>query len=49
MQENLEKGEAAINIVNGLHARQVIEFKEDGQVNIVGNAHEQSMEASEND
>ena len=44
MQEVHNAGEAAVNIVNGLHAKGVIEFDGEGQCNVIGNAHEQNEE-----
>ena len=45
MQESHNAGEAAVNIVNGLQAKGVISFNENGQVNVIGNAHEQPNES----
>ena len=45
MQEVHNAGEAAVNIVNGLHAKGVIEFDGEGQCNVIGNAHEQNEES----
>ena len=47
MQESHNAGEAAVNIVNGLQAKGVISFNENGQVNVIGNAHEQPNESGE--
>ena len=45
MQEVHNAGEAAVNIVNGLHAKGVIEFDNEGKCNVIGNAHEQNEES----
>ena len=45
MQQVHNAGEAAVNIVNGLHAKGVIEFDGEGQCNVIGNAHEQNEES----
>ena len=45
MQQVHNAGEAAVNIVNGLHAKGVIEFDGEGQCNVIGNAHELNEES----
>ena len=44
MESSQKDGARAVNIVNGLHEKGVISFEENGQVNIIGNAHEQPEE-----
>ena len=41
MESSQKDGARAVNIVNGLHEKGIISFEENGQVNIIGNAHEQ--------
>ena len=45
MQSTHKQAYAAVEIVNGLHAKGVIEFDNDGQCNVIGNAHEQNEES----
>ena len=42
MEEEYQKGKHAIEIVNDMHDKGHLSFTEDGQVNIIGNIHEQS-------
>ena len=44
MEDSQKDGTRAVNIVNGLHEKGIISFEENGQVNIIGNAHEQPEE-----
>ena len=42
MEEEHQRGKQAIEIVNDMHDKGHLSFTEDGQVNIIGNIHEQS-------
>ena len=45
MQSTHKQAYAAVEIVNGLHAKGVIAFNDEGQCNVIGNAHEQNEES----
>lgn len=40
MEESQKQGQAAIEIVNTMHDKGLITFNDDGQPNVIGNAHE---------
>ena len=44
METSQKDGARAIEIVTDLHDKGQISFQEDGQVNVIGNAHEQEEE-----
>ena len=45
MQSTHKQAYAAVEIVNGLHAKGVIAFNDEGECNVIGNAHEQNEES----
>ena len=45
MQSTNKQAYAAVEIVNRLHTEGVIGFNEEGQCNVIGNAHEQIEES----
>ena len=45
MQSNNKQAYAAVEIVNRLHTEGVIAFNDEGQCNVIGNAHEQIEES----
>ena len=45
MQANNKQAYAAVEIVNRLHTEGVIGFNDEGQCNVIGNAHEQIEES----
>ena len=45
MNEDYQKGQQAVNIINDMCSKGKVQFDDDGNYNIVGNAHEQNVDS----